>query len=210
MALADKRWQRVSMFCALYFAQGFPWGFMVTAMVAYLVDLGVSDADAAELTAIVLVPWSFKLVWAPLIDSVTVRSMGRRRVWIIGAQLMMAFSLLGMLSVGNFTERLEVLAWWFFLHNCFASLQDVATDALAVDVLPPDEQGRVNGLMWGSKMIGKAVGGGMAFVIRGLGTGNRGCDSNGRHPPDHGFTDLLPGASGGKAFPVESRACYGR
>jgi PAT family beta-lactamase induction signal transducer AmpG len=46
----------------------------------------------------------------------------------------------------------------FFVHNCFASLQDVATDALAIDVLPISEQGRVNGLMWGAKLFGKALG----------------------------------------------------
>ena len=166
MALADSRWQRTSTFCALYFAQGFPWGFMVTALVAYLVELGVSDAEAADLTAIVLVPWTFKLVWAPLIDSVTLRSTGRRRAWVIGAELMMALSLLGMLSIDDLTENLRLLAGMFFIHNCFASLQDVATDALAVDVLPPGEQGRMAGLMWGFKLAGKAAGGAMAFVIR--------------------------------------------
>src|SRR5690606_36392688 len=54
----------------------------------------------------------------------------------------------------------------FFVHNCFASLQDVSTDALAVDVLPAAEQGRVNGLMWGAKLFGKAVGDvGMAKIM---------------------------------------------
>ena len=51
-------------------------------------------------------------------------------------------------------------------HNCFASLQDVSTDALALDIVPPNERGRTNGLMWGSKMVGKAIGGaGLAIVI---------------------------------------------
>ncbi|MGD9857766.1 MAG: MFS transporter, partial [Planctomycetaceae bacterium] len=51
-----------------------------------------------------------------------------------------------------------LLGCMFFVHNCFASLQDVSTDALAIDVLLPAEQGRVNGLMWGSKLLGKAAG----------------------------------------------------
>ena len=155
------------MLCAMYFAQGLPWGFMVTALVAYLADEhGISDSEAAGLTAIVLLPWTFKLVWAPLIDSVTIVSMGRRRPWIIGAEMMMAVSLLGILAMGDLSENLSLLGGMFFLHNCFASLQDVATDALAVDVLLSSEQGRVNGLMWGSKLIGKAIGAsGMAWII---------------------------------------------
>ena len=166
MALVDSRLQRTSMLCAMYVAQGIPWGFMVTALSNYLAAREISDGELGKLTAIVLVPWTFKLIWAPLIDTITIRSMGRRRPWIIGAEVMMAVSMLWLLAMNDLTENLEMLAWMFFVHNCFASLQDVATDALAVDVLPPKEQGQVNGLMWGSKLLGKSIGaGGMAIVM---------------------------------------------
>jgi PAT family beta-lactamase induction signal transducer AmpG len=154
----------------MYFAQGVPWGYMVTALGSYLASRDVSDADVGDLTAMVLLPWTFKLVWGPVIDTVTIRSLGRRRPWIIGAELMMAVSLLGLLMLGDISDDLRLLGWMFFIHNCFASLQDVSTDALAVDILPADEQGKTNGLMWGSKLLGKAVGAsGMALVIRHFG-----------------------------------------
>lgn len=162
MALVDRRWQRTATLCALYVAQGIPWGFMTIAIVAYLTQQGVSAKTAGDLAAVVLVPWSFKLIWGPIIDSVTFRSMGRRRAWIIGAELLMALTLLGMLFLGDLTQELRLLGWMFFLHNCFASLQDVCTDALAVDVLPFEEQPSANGLMWGSKLVGK--GGGAAVL----------------------------------------------
>lgn len=165
MALSNNRPQRIVVLCAMYVAQGLPWGFMVTAIVAYLTDTDktITDTEIGALTAMTLLPWTFKLVWAPLIDSVTIRSMGRRRPWIIGAECMMAVSLVAMLSVGELNrENMVVLGWWFFIHNCFASLQDVATDALAIDVLATGEHGRVNGLMWGSKLFGKGVGAGIS------------------------------------------------
>lgn len=166
MALIDNRRQRLGMLCAMYFAQGVPWGFMTIALISYLTDRGVGDGDAGELTAVVLLPWTFKLVWGPLIDTMTIRSMGRRRFWIIAAEFLMALSLIGILLLGDLTENLRLLGWMFFIHNCFSSLQDVSTDALAVDVLPPSEQGRTNGLMWGSKLIGKGIGGAvMAMAI---------------------------------------------
>ena len=59
----------------------------------------------------------------------------------------------------------------FFFHNCFASLQDVSCDALAVDILLPEEQGKVNGAMWGAKVIGTGVGAvamGTILVSKGL------------------------------------------
>ena len=58
------------------------------------------------------------------------------------------------------------LAWVMFVHNCFASLQDVATDALAVDLLGDTERGRVVGLMWAAKLIGVSAGGaGIALIV---------------------------------------------
>ncbi len=160
MALSDNRVQRMSMLCAMYVAQGLPWGFMLNTVVSYITDTdeSISATQIGRLTAMILYPWTFKLVWAPLIDSATIRSMGRRRPWIIGAQLMMAVTLLSLIAMGDISKNIELLGWMFFLHNCFASLQDVATDALAVDILPPHEQGRVNGMMWASKLLGKGIG----------------------------------------------------
>lgn len=159
MALVDTRWQRTATLCALYFAQGIPWGFMLISLPAYLSDVyKIADSDIGNLKAIILVPWSFKLIWAPLMDTFTIRSMGRRRPWIIGSELMMALTLLGFIGIADPSQELKFILYMYFVHNCFASLQDVCTDALAVDILPPEEHGRTNGLMWSSKLIAKGVG----------------------------------------------------
>lgn len=186
MALSDNGRQRVLLLCMLYVAQGLPWGFMVTALVSFLTQHGMGSTDAGWLTGIVLLPWTFKLVWGPVIDTVTIRSMGRRRPWIIGAQFLMAVTLLGILALGDFDppsaasssggfspQFIRWLGVMFFVHNCFASLQDVATDALAMDVLPLAEQGRVNGLMWGAKLLGKAIGAVVMAQVMSLGNAYR-------------------------------------
>ncbi len=159
MSLTDNRKKRLTVLCALYVAQGVPWGFMDITLVNYLIDQGVSVGEAATVASFILLPWAFKLIWAPLIDTVTIRTMGRRRPWIIGAQMLMAVTLLGVLLVPDITADLNMLAWMFFIHNVFASLQDVSTDALAVDILPANEQGRANGMMWASKLVGYGGGG---------------------------------------------------
>jgi len=115
-----------------------------------------------------ILPWTFKFFWAPLIDSVRMPSMGIRRPWIVIAQLGMACTLFGAWSSGALTssDTLVYLAWVLFFHNCFASLQDVATDALAVDLLGERERGSVIGYMWASKLLGISAGGaGLAIVI---------------------------------------------
>jgi len=149
---------RIGTLCILYFAQGFPWGFMLTALLSFLASKGLTIAESGQLTAMATLPWTFKLFWGPVIDSFIYEKMGKRRPWILFAQIGMALSLVAMIFMGDISENIGLLGWMFFLHNCFASLQDVSCDALAVDVLLPEEQGKVNGAMWGSKIIGTGTG----------------------------------------------------
>src|SRR5678815_1028881 len=53
------------------------------------------------------------------------------------------------------------------IHTVFNSLQDVSTDALAVELLDEAERGRANGLMYGCKYAGGIIGGaGLANLIK--------------------------------------------
>lgn len=156
------------MLCLLYFAQGFPWGFATIALLAFLSEAGHSKERTATIVTLAILPWTFKFLWAPVIDTFRLPAMGLRRPWIALAQLGMGVTLLGVWSTGEFSQdtTLDSIAMVFFFHNCFASLQDVATDALAVDLLDDSERGRVNGLMWGSKLLGISAGGaGLGTVI---------------------------------------------
>ncbi|MGB5165978.1 MAG: MFS transporter [Woeseiaceae bacterium] len=159
---------RATLLCLLYFCQGFPWGFATIALLATLSAAGFPKAETATVTALAILPWTFKFFWAPVIDSIRFPSLGLRRPWLIFAQFGMALTLLLPVSMGaiDSSSAIIFLAWVFFAHNCFASLQDVAADALAVDLLTPMERGRVISFMWASKVVGVAVGGaGMALII---------------------------------------------
>lgn len=167
MALINSKRQRTMLLCALYFAQGIPRGFMTITLISYLTGQGVADSVAGRLSAFIAIPWAFKFVWAPVIDSVAIPSMGRRRPWIIGAELMMAITLLGFMILYDPTSDIALIGWLFFAHNCFASLQDVLSDALAIDVLPKEELGTTNGLMMASKMVGIGIGAsGLALIMQ--------------------------------------------
>ena len=48
----------------------------------------------------------------------------------------------------------------FLVYN--KRLQDVSTDALAVDILKPQELEKVNGYMFTAKTLGGMIGGGLA------------------------------------------------
>jgi PAT family beta-lactamase induction signal transducer AmpG len=152
---------RVATLCALYFAQGVPTGFLTIALVAYLNAKGVDRVQTAQLISLALLPWSFKLIWGPIIDSYQLPALGLRRPWIVFAQLGMAATLLVASTNDNLTDAKTIgfLGLVLFLHNTFQTLQDVSTDAMAMDLLPPHERGRMNGFMWASKLVATSLGG---------------------------------------------------
>lgn len=161
--LVESRFARLLTLGALYFAQGVPWGFIAVGYVVYLTDQKLDAAAVGDAIGLAYVPWSFKILGGPIIDRFPSLRFGRRRHFIIGAQLMMGLTLLALLGVRG--DQLGLVGAILFAHNTFAALQDVATDALAVDVLPANERGKANSVMWAAKNAGVAMGGGGGTLL---------------------------------------------
>ena len=67
---------RVLTLCALYVAQGIPWGFITVTFVTYLAVEGVSAGQLAYLLTLGTLPWSVKFLWGPIIDRFQFPEMG--------------------------------------------------------------------------------------------------------------------------------------
>jgi len=166
MNLSENKIARVITLCALYAAQGIPFGFVTYLLASYMADNGYGTDTVGKLTAISTLPWVIKWIWGPVIDRFTYRSMGRRRPWILFAQFFMVITIAAMLLVPDITKNLNLLFLLVFVNNVFASMQDVSVDALAVEMLAENERGLVNGLMFGSASGGAAFSGiVLAFVM---------------------------------------------
>ncbi|EYF03213.1 MFS transporter [Chondromyces apiculatus] len=155
---------RLILFGVLYFVQGVPWGFISLPLSLYLTAKGMGPDQIGKVLALAYLPWSFKLLIAPLSDALNLGRLGRRRPWILGAELGMGLTLLGLAALdpqGSMSLFLSLI----FLHNLFAAAQDVGVDALAVDILDEKERGTANGVMWSMKYAGVAVGGGGFAMI---------------------------------------------
>ena len=165
-ALTENKTRRVVTLCLMYFAQGLPWGFASVTFAAYLTANGTTVEEIAILFATVALPWTFKWIWGPVVDAVFIERYGPRRQWVLFAQTGMALTLGSLIFVDDLNEKIELVTRVLFVHNIFASLQDVATDALAVEILQPDEVAKVNGFMFAAKRGGIMVGGaGLGVLI---------------------------------------------
>lgn len=164
--LSDSSWLRLITLCALYVAQGIPFGFVSITLKNYLVEEGLGVKAISGFLTLTLLPWSFKWAWGPVIDRFGILAMGRRRPWILLAQSLMAVTTLTMVAIPDLVAGVMALSLMACLHNVFVSLQDVSVDALAVDLLEEHERGRVNGLMYGSSYLGTFIGGaGLSKVV---------------------------------------------
>jgi len=155
--LTDNALTRYITFSALYIAQGIPEGITFFAIPAWL---AMNDKTAMEIAAyvgVIGIPWSFKIIIAPLMDRFTFLAMGRKRPWVILGQLGLIISFLCIGLVEDPLNNLSGLMAVGFFISFFGAFQDVATDGMAVDVIPENEQARANGLMWGTKIIGTSA-----------------------------------------------------
>jgi PAT family beta-lactamase induction signal transducer AmpG len=149
---------------ALGFASGLPLLLTYSTLQAWLATLGVRRAT---LGAIVLVgtSYSFKFVWAPLIDRVPPPlPLGRRRGWGITIQILLiaAILALGSSDPKHNLPRMAVLA----VAVAFLSAsQDIVIDAWRVESLTRDQQAPGAAMIQSGYRIGMLASGAGALFI---------------------------------------------
>ncbi|ASK87336.1 MFS transporter [Sphingorhabdus sp. SMR4y] len=141
----------------LYAGQGIPLGLFDFTIPAWMAVNGASAADIAFVVAMVGIPWSFKFVAGFVMDRYTLLSMGRRRVWIIGAQAVMISLLVLFAIVNPGPDEVLILGIVGLAVNTATVFQDVAVDGLTVDILPEEERSMGGALASGGQVIGIAV-----------------------------------------------------
>ena len=153
-SLSDHTFLRYLSFSVLYVAQGIPEGMTFFGIPAWMAMNGKSAAEIGGFVAVVGIPWSLKILIAPLMDRFSLLSMGRRRPWVLVGQLGLIISFIAMAFVPDPLNNIQLLMVAGFFISFFGAFQDVAVDGMAIDIVPIDQQARANGLMWGAKTIG--------------------------------------------------------
>lgn len=152
-SLSNSTFLRYFAFVALYFAQGLLYGMLLLSIPAWLAMNDKTPGEIAGFAVAVGLPPSFKFILAPLMDCYTYLPMGRKRPWILLGQLCLVLSCIYMAFMPDPLNNLNQLMIAGFVVTFFASFQDVATDGMAVDIIPIHQQAKANGLMWGSLII---------------------------------------------------------
>ncbi|MEX2297106.1 MAG: AmpG family muropeptide MFS transporter [Dongiaceae bacterium] len=135
--------RRMLVILLMGFSSGLPLLLTLSTLSYWLEKVGV-DLTTIGLFALVGVPYSFKFVWAPLIDQgripLLTRWLGRRRSWAMVSQAGLIGAILFMGSTDPATDP-----WWTafaaLLVAFFSASQDIAIDAYRIEILDEHEQG---------------------------------------------------------------------
>ncbi|SCK15287.1 MFS transporter [Vogesella sp. LIG4] len=153
---------RMLMIWVLGFASGLPLALSGTAMQAWLTVDGIDVATIGFLSLVGL-PYTFKFLWAPLMDRFEPPLFGRRRGWLVLTQLGLAAALLAMsaLSPARDVQGFALLA---VLLAFLSASQDVVIDAYRTDVVTPEQRGLASSLGVFGYRLAMVLSGGIAMV----------------------------------------------
>ncbi|KAF7320162.1 GYF domain-containing protein [Mycena kentingensis (nom. inval.)] len=135
----DKR--AMVLLCILYLIQGVPLGLALGSVPFILREqLSYSQLGTFALSGY---PYSLKLLWSPIVDSLFFPSIGRRKSWIIPMQfiigtLMLYISLNVQVLMDDAAHHVTQLTFLFTSLVFFSATQDIAVDGWALNLLSPE------------------------------------------------------------------------
>jgi PAT family beta-lactamase induction signal transducer AmpG len=156
-----RSWRTASV-TLLSFSSGLPLGLVWFAIPDWMRDIGV-DIRVVGLFSLAQAPWTFKVVWSPLMDRFVPPFWGRRRGWMAVTQIALAVCTLLLAGVGHVPDAIWVVGALAFAIAIASASQDIAIDAYAVDVLRRDEQGAAAGARTAAYRAAMLVSGGAAI-----------------------------------------------
>lgn len=146
----------------LGFASGLPLALTGQAMQAWLTQEGMDIATIGFLSLVGL-PYTFKFLWAPLMDRFEIPGLGRRRGWLVLTQLVLAGALMVMAATSP-TAATRTFALLALLVAFFSASQDVVYDAYRTDLLPARHRGVGSSLYVLGYRMAMILSGGIAFI----------------------------------------------
>jgi MFS transporter, PAT family, beta-lactamase induction signal transducer AmpG len=145
------------------FASGLPLYMLIQLVPAWLRVEGVSLA-AIGFFSLVMFPYTWKFLWAPVMDRYTLPFLGRRRGWMLVTQLALTVSIA---SMGFFQPQLSlgVIAYLAVAVAFFSASQDVVLDAYRRELLPDSELGLGNSIHIQTYRLAGLVPGSLALIL---------------------------------------------
>jgi len=145
------------------FSCGLPLLLTLSVLQAWMTEAGV-DLTTIGLMTLVGLPYTLKFIWAPFFDRYTLPLLGRRRGWLLIAQLMLMGAVVG-LGFSNPVDHPHWLAAAALAVAFFSASQDIVVDAYRREDLPDRELGLGSSLYINGYRMGMLLASGGGLIL---------------------------------------------
>ncbi|MCR9106093.1 MAG: AmpG family muropeptide MFS transporter [Gammaproteobacteria bacterium] len=145
------------------FASGMPLYVLFQLMPAWLSDGGVSIKEIG-LFSLATIPYTWKFIWAPVMDRWVPPFLGRRRGWMILMQVPLLL-FIGALGMFEPAKSIWLIAWLALGIAFFSASQDVVLDAYRREILPDRELGLGNSVHITAYRVSSLVPGSLSLIL---------------------------------------------
>lgn len=154
-------WKMVVMFF-FGFISGFPYYVVKDVLKAWMTDVNVDLATIGLFSAVTM-PYTLKFIWSPAMDRFVPPFLGRRRGWILIAQiaLIITIALLGQFDPNRSLQWIAIVA---LAVSFFGATQDIALDAFRREYLTDQELGFGTGVWMNAWRLGMYISVGFSFL----------------------------------------------
>ena len=161
---------RVLCLLAMGFSAGIPILLIFSSLSLWLGEAGV-ERKAVTFFSWAALGYSFKFVWAPLVDRLPLpllsARLGRRRAWMLLAQLGVVLAILGMASTDPSAgpDALTRMALFAVLLGFASATQDIVIDAYRIEIAAPEQQGLLSSAYIAGYRLGMIAAGAGALYL---------------------------------------------
>lgn len=145
------------------FTAGLPIYFLVQLIPAWLRSEQV-DLKTIGFFGFVLLPYSFKYLWAPVLDRYIPPFLGRRRGWMIITQILLLI-FMASLAVMNPKTTIDLILYAGLAIGFFSATQDIVLDAYRRELLPDNELGLGNSFYANAYRVAGFIPGALGLIL---------------------------------------------
>ena len=155
--------RRMIVAAVMGFSCGLPLLLTITLLQAWMKEAGV-DLSVIGLMALVGLPYTLKFLWSPALDRYTLPFLGRRRGWLLTAQILLAAAIAG-LGMTQPAHNPWMVALAALLVTFFSASQDIVVDAYRREDLADEELGLGSSLYVNGYRVGMLLASGGGLIM---------------------------------------------
>ena len=145
------------------FSAGLPLLLTMGVLQAWMKEKGV-DLTWIGMIALVQLPYTWKFIWAPVLDRFTLPFLGRRRGWLLVAQLALIGAIV-LLGYSDPVENVPMMVAAAILVAFFSASQDIVIDAYRREDLADEELGLGSSMYIYGYRLGMLLAGGGGMIL---------------------------------------------